>query len=111
MMPNDRCSFEVVYKKDKQGEEVIDSVVVRTGVSDAAVTLTIPQVYNLARLLDVIPPSPQAERLPDERRTTATPERPRAVVLRSDGDQASLMSSGSDDAPKVVNRRMDVPRT
>jgi hypothetical protein len=55
MMPIDRCSFEVVYKKDANGDEVIDHVVVRTGISDAAVSLTIPQVCNLARLLDVIP--------------------------------------------------------
>jgi hypothetical protein len=109
MMPNDRCSFEVVYKKDTQGEEVIDSVVVRTGVSDAAVTLTIPQVYNLARLLDVIPPG--TERLADERRSVPAPERARAVVLRSDADQASLMTSGTGDAAKTVNRRLDVPRT
>lgn len=54
-MPNDRCSFEVVYKKDAEGVEAIDHVVVRTGVSDASVTLTIPQVHNLARLLNLVP--------------------------------------------------------
>jgi hypothetical protein len=51
---NDRCSFEVVYRKNAEGIEVIDNVVVRTGLSDASVTLTIPQVYNLARLLDIV---------------------------------------------------------
>ncbi|MDB5029065.1 MAG: hypothetical protein JWO66_2754 [Candidatus Eremiobacteraeota bacterium] len=51
---NDRCSFEVVYRKNAEGVEVIEHVVVRTGLSDAAVTLTIPQVYNLARLLDLV---------------------------------------------------------
>jgi hypothetical protein len=83
MMPIDRCSFEVVYKKDAHGNEVIDSVIVRTGVSDAAVTLTIPQVYNLARLLDLIPPAmdmPAAER---PNNLTAL-EKPRALVIRSD---------------------------
>ena len=59
MMPIDRCSFEVVYKKDERGDEVIDHVVVRTGISDAAVSLTIPQVHNLAQLLDLIPVSPE----------------------------------------------------
>jgi hypothetical protein len=59
MMPIDRCSFEVVYKKDEHGNEVIDHVVVRTGISDAAVSLTIPQVHNLAQLLDLIPVSPE----------------------------------------------------
>lgn len=34
--------------------EEIDRLVVRTGVSDAGVTLTLPQVYNLARLLDIV---------------------------------------------------------
>jgi hypothetical protein len=84
MTPNDRCSFEVVYKKDAHGDEVIDSVVVRTGVSDASVTLTIPQVYNLARLLDVIPPAP-VERSATERSTLLTSlERPKALVVRAE---------------------------
>jgi hypothetical protein len=93
MMPNanDRCSFEVVYKKDTHGEEVIDSVIVRTGVSDAAVTLTIPQVYNLARLLDVIP---EPEERPEEERTDIPLQgRPKAVVVRSDKEQVSLITS------------------
>jgi hypothetical protein len=95
MMPNanDRCSFEVVYKKDVHGDEVIDSVIVRTGVSDAAVTLTISQVYNLARLLDVIP-APE-ERSNDER-ADAPLGRPKAVVVRSDKGQASLITSAVD---------------
>jgi hypothetical protein len=53
-MPHDRCSFEVVYRKNAEGLDVIEHVVVRTGLSDAAVTLTIPQVYNLAQLLDIV---------------------------------------------------------
>lgn len=53
-IPNDRCSFEVVYRKNGEGVEVIEHVIVRTGLSDASVTLTIPQVYNLARLLDIV---------------------------------------------------------
>jgi hypothetical protein len=53
-MSNDRCSFEVVYRKNAEGLEVIEHVVVRTGLSDASVTLTISQVYNLARLLDIV---------------------------------------------------------
>lgn len=85
MMPADRCSFEVVYRKDAQGDEVIDTVVVRAGISDAAVTLTIPQVYNLARLLDLIPVA--AERNVSDRPTSLTPlEGRRVVVVRSDAD-------------------------
>jgi hypothetical protein len=92
---NDRCSFEVVYKKDTHGDEVIDSVIVRTGVSDASVTLTIPQVYNLARLLDVIPLT--EERSNDERPDgPASNSRPKAVVVRSDKGQASLITSASE---------------
>lgn len=53
-MQNDRCSFEVVYRKNAEGVDVIEHVVVRTGLSDASVTLTIPQVYNLAQLLDIV---------------------------------------------------------
>jgi glutaredoxin-related protein len=53
-MPHDRCSFEVVYRKNAEGLDVIEHVVVRTGLSDASVTLTIPQVYNLAQLLDIV---------------------------------------------------------
>jgi hypothetical protein len=53
-MSHDRCSFEVVYKKNAEGVDVVEHVVVRTGLSDASVTLTISQVYNLARLLDIV---------------------------------------------------------
>jgi hypothetical protein len=53
-MSHERCSFEVVYKKNADGLDVIEHVVVRTGLSDASVTLTIPQVYNLARLLNIV---------------------------------------------------------
>jgi hypothetical protein len=53
-MSHDRCSFEVVYKKNAEGLDVVEHVVVRTGLSDASVTLTIPQVYNLARLLNIV---------------------------------------------------------
>jgi hypothetical protein len=53
-MSHERCSFEVVYKKNAEGLDVIEHVVVRTGLSDASVTLTISQVYNLARLLNIV---------------------------------------------------------
>jgi hypothetical protein len=53
-MPKDRCSFEVVYTKNEAGVEEIEHVVVRGGLSDASVALTIAQVYNLARLLDIV---------------------------------------------------------
>lgn len=53
-MQHDRCSFEVVYRKNAEGLDVIEHVVVRTGLSDASVTLTIAQVYNLAQLLDIV---------------------------------------------------------
>jgi hypothetical protein len=53
-MPKERCSFEVVYTKNEEGIEEIEHVVVRAGLSDASVALTIPQVYNLARLLDIV---------------------------------------------------------
>jgi hypothetical protein len=80
MMPADRCSFEVVYKKDAQGDEAIDHVVVRTGLSDASVTLTIPQVYNLARLLNVVP---VIERNVTDRGSASTPTAlPRAQAVR-----------------------------
>jgi hypothetical protein len=83
MMPADRCSFEVVYKKDAQGDEAIDHVVVRTGLSDASVTMTLPQVWNLARLLNVIPPS--VERGVIERGSVVTPAAlPRAQAVRMD---------------------------
>jgi hypothetical protein len=52
-MAKDRCSFEVVYAKNEAGIEEIEHVILRGGLSDASVTLTIPQIYNLARLLDV----------------------------------------------------------
>jgi hypothetical protein len=81
MMPADRCSFEVVYKKDAQGDEAVDHVVVRTGLSDASVTMTIPQVWNLARLLNVIPPA--VERAVTDRGTVLTPAAlPRAQAVR-----------------------------
>ena len=54
MPPNDRCSFEVFYKRNADGVDEIDHVIVRTGASDAGVTLTIPQISNLARLLNVV---------------------------------------------------------
>ncbi len=83
-MANDRCSFEVVYKKNADGMEVIEHVVVRTGLSDASVTLTIPQVYNLAELLGLVQPSP--ERGGNDR--TALPPTvqalPRAQTVRSE---------------------------
>lgn len=81
--PNDRCSFEVVYKKNAEGTEEIDNVVVRTGLSDAAVTLTISQVYNLARLLNIVPPVAErgsGERLPG----SAVQALPRAQAVRSE---------------------------
>lgn len=53
-MPKDRCSFEVVYAKNEAGNEEIEHVVIRGGLSDASVSLSIPQVYNLARLLDIV---------------------------------------------------------
>jgi hypothetical protein len=53
-MPKDRCSFEVVYAKNERGIEEIEHVIIRGGLSDATVTLTIPQVCNLARLLDIV---------------------------------------------------------
>jgi|GEM_PF-6313470 len=82
-MPADRCSFEVVYKKDGQGDEVIDHVVVRTGLSDASVMLTISQVQNLARLLNVIPQT--VERGVVDRGTAITPTAlPRAQAVRVD---------------------------
>ena len=77
----DRCSFEVVYKKNAEGVEVIDNVVVRTGLSDASVTLTIPQVYNLARLLDIV--QAVAERSAPER-SPAVQALPRAQAVRSE---------------------------
>lgn len=77
----DRCSFEVVYKKNAEGVEVIDNVVVRTGLSDASVTLTIPQVYNLARLLDIV--QAVAERTTSER-SPAVQALPRAQAVRSE---------------------------
>jgi hypothetical protein len=81
--PIDRCSFEVIYKKDSEGIEVIDHVVVRTGQSDASVTLTIPQVYNLARLLNLVPQHP--ERNTPERNGSAAPVAlPRAQAVRSE---------------------------
>jgi len=52
-MAKDRCSFEVVYAKTEAGVEEIEHVILRGGLSDASVTLTIPQIYNLARLLDI----------------------------------------------------------
>lgn len=79
---SDRCSFEVVYKKNPEGVEVIDNVVVRTGLSDASVTLTIPQVYNLARLLDIVQQA-VAERSGSERAATMQ-ALPRAQAVRSD---------------------------
>jgi hypothetical protein len=83
MMPSDRCTFEVVYKKDAQGDEAIDHVVIRTGLSDASVTMTIPQVWNLARLLNIIPP--MVERGVIDRGTAATPTAlPRAHAVRVD---------------------------
>jgi hypothetical protein len=82
MMPADRCSFEVVYKKDAQGDEAIDHVVIRTGLSDASVTMTIPQVWNLARLLNVIP---GVERGVIDRGSAVTPTAlPRAQAVRMD---------------------------
>lgn len=81
--PNDRCSFEVIYKKNAEGVEEIDNVVVRTGLSDASVTLTIPQVCNLARLLGIVPPVP--ERNAKERNgAPAVQALPRAQAVRSE---------------------------
>jgi hypothetical protein len=79
----DRCSFEVVYKKNAEGVEIIDNVVVRTGLSDASVTLTIPQVHNLARLLDIVPTAAERpnERLGDR---TAVQALPWAQAVRSE---------------------------
>jgi hypothetical protein len=79
---NDRCSFEVVYKKNTDGVEVIEHVIVRTGLSDASVTLTIPQVYNLARLLDIV--QQVNERNVAERNGSATPLSPRPQTIRSE---------------------------
>jgi len=78
--PSDRCSFEVVYKKNAEGLEVIDNVVVRTGLSDASVSLTIPQVYNLARLLDIV--QAVAERSSNDR-LPGVQALPRAQAVRS----------------------------
>lgn len=82
-LPNDRCSFEVVYKRDAQGVEVIDHVVVRTGASDAAVSLTIAQVENLARLLNVAPPALDPT-VGEYERGSSTVALPRAHVIRSE---------------------------
>jgi hypothetical protein len=100
MMQIDRYSFEVVYKKDAQGDEVIDSVVVRAGISDAAVTLTISQVYNLARLLDIIPP-PVEQATSDRPSSLTAVEKPRALVIRSDS------SANETDADRVASYRED----
>lgn len=79
----DRCSFEVVYKKNAEGVEIIDNVVVRTGLSDASVTLTIAQVHNLARLLDIVPAvTERGHERGGER--TAMQALPRAQAVRSD---------------------------
>jgi hypothetical protein len=79
----DRCSFEVVYKKNAEGIEVIENVVVRTGVSDASVTLTISQVYNLARLLGVV--HADADRNGSDRHIAALQQAlPRTTTIRSD---------------------------
>lgn len=83
MLPADRCSFEVIYKKDAQGDEVIDHVVVRTGISDASVTLTIAQVNNLARLLNIV--SPGSERRAEDRASAPTAiDKPRVQAVRSE---------------------------
>ena len=82
-MSNDRCSFEVVYRKNAEGLDVIEHVVVRTGLSDASVTLTISQVHNLARLLDIVPQAP--ERSGGERNgSPAVQSLPRAQAVRSE---------------------------
>jgi hypothetical protein len=94
MMPADRCSFEVVYRKDAQGEEVIDTVVVRAGISDASVTLTIPQVYNLARLLDLIPPPPDERSVTERGNNLTAVESRRARVLRSDAEESRSLNDG-----------------
>jgi hypothetical protein len=88
VMPIDRCSFEVIYKKTAQGDEVIDSVIVRTGISDAAVTLTIRQVYNLARLLDLVPAEVEQPESDHPANSLAT-DNSRAPVVRSDSDEPS----------------------
>lgn len=80
---NDRCSFEVVYRKNAEGTEVIEHVVVRTGLSDASVTLTIPQVYNLARLLDIVQQVSERNG-PDRIGTPPMQALPKAHVLRSE---------------------------
>ena len=77
----DRCSFEVVYRKNAEGVEVIDNVVVRTGLSDASVTLTIPQVYNLARLLDIVQAVAEQKSL---ERPPSVQALPRAQAVRSE---------------------------
>lgn len=82
MPPSERCSFEVVYKKSTEGLEEIDHVVVRTGVSDAGVTLTISQVYNLARLLDIV--QQVSERTGAERQQGAFQALPRAHAVRAE---------------------------
>ncbi len=82
-MSNDRCSFEVVYKKNSEGLEVIEHVIVRTGLSDASVTLTIAQVYNLARLLDIV--QQVSERTATERDSVPPVQvLPRAQAVRSE---------------------------
>ncbi|HTJ26408.1 MAG TPA: hypothetical protein VMA36_09590 [Candidatus Limnocylindria bacterium] len=83
-MSHERCSFEVVYKKNAEGQDVIEHVVVRTGLSDASVTLTIPQVYNLARLLDIVQ-QVNERGLADSNGSSPTVQAlPRAQVLRSE---------------------------
>lgn len=82
---NDRCSFEVIYRKNADGVDDIEHVVVRTGLSDAAVTLTIPQVVNLARLLDIV--QKVSERMPSERGNVngqGVQALPRAQVMHGD---------------------------
>ena len=79
---SDRCSFEVVYKKNPDGIEEIENVVVRTGLSDASVTLTIAQVVNLARLLDIV--QQVSERLPERGTNGSIQALPRAQAVRSD---------------------------
>lgn len=80
---SDRCSFEVVYKKNAEGFEDIDHVVVRTGLSDASVTLTISQVYNLARLLNIV--QQVTERSANERNGPPPMQAlPRAQAVRSE---------------------------
>lgn len=79
---SDRCSFEVVYKKNADGVEEIENVIVRTGLSDASVTLTIAQVINLARLLDIV--QQVSERLPERTANGSVQALPRAQAIRSD---------------------------